>query len=623
MFDYFRRNTKKFQPILWVVILAFVAFYGVLDNDKGDTRPVAKVNGTSILYGQYRNELMQTENQIRSILKDNVDEYLARINIKEMVINRLIESELIRQVSGEMGIKISDYDLIEKLKTFDVFKNESGELDKKQIISILNRNRIDPKDFIEGQRQEVGINVVRKIIEDCNVVSNEELWQRYVEENEKAEADYAYFPLKSFVNDVEVPEDEIKAYFSKNADKYKVEDSADVEYTLVNIDDFASDAKVSDDEVKEYYDSNPDEFKVNEDQVKARHILFSVKPGQGTEEVEFIRKKAERVLKEAREGKDFKGLAKVYSDEPLSTSTGGDLGFFGKGEMDSEFEKAAFALEEGEISGLVKSSFGYHIIKAEKKLSAGEIKPFEYVGEDLKFRLERKKGRELALGKAEEIRANLEQGKKDEKVQTIKKTVFRNQAIERINNSGKFFNTAYALDEGKISEPLNIGQSFAVIKTIKKTTAHDGTFEEVRGRVAEDAKKEKAFGVAEKKVSEIAKAVNEGQSFSELIKKENALIKSTGSVLRREVSGDAKDGDILSALIFSLKKERPAGYTVNTNGAYIALLKNKEEVDSREFESKKSLMRSKILEERKDVVFSEVIANYRKSGKIEIAESLL
>jgi len=623
MFDYFRRNTKKFQPILWVIIIAFVAFYGVMGSDDRDGPPVAKVNGVNISYNQYKNELMQTENQIRNILKENAEQYLKQINIKEMVINRLVERELMRQVFEETGIKTSDYDLLEKLKTYDVFKDKNGNLDKRQMISILNRNRIDPKDFIAGQKQEIGIDMIRKMLEDCTVVSDRELMQKFIGENEKVEADYVFFSIDSLLKDIQVSDDELNDYYTKNTSKYKVEDSADVEFAQIEINDFMNSAKIADDEVKSYYDSNQDEFKVDDEKVKARHILFRIKPDDNPVQEEAVKKKAEKILKEAKAGKDFTNLAKLYSDEPLSTTRGGDLGFFGKGEMDPEFEKAAFALDEGEISDLVRSSFGYHIITVEKKLSPGEVKPFEYVSENLKRRLERKKEKELALSKAKEIKKFIEEGAKDDKVEINKKTIFRNKAIEGIPNSGKFFNAAYSLDEGKVSNPVNIGPFFVVIKTLGKRPSHDGAFEEVSDKVAIDLKKERAFGAMEKKASSVVKMIKEGKSLNEVVKKDKIAVKSTGKILRREVPEDAIDREKFKALVFSLSEEKRADFSISQNGAYIVLLKGKDEIDQKEFESKKQSIRAKIIEERKNIIVSQVVANYRKNGDIEIMQDLL
>ncbi|RMF96309.1 MAG: hypothetical protein D6734_03880 [Candidatus Schekmanbacteria bacterium] len=621
MFDYFRKNTKKFQPILWIIIIAFIAFYGVMSNNNREGLPVAKVNGVNISYREYRNELAQTEDQIRSILKENADEYLKRINLKEMVLNRLIERELLRQAAQEMNVKPSDYDLLEKLKSYDVFKDKSGKLDKRQMISILRRNRIDPKDFIESQRQEVSIDMARRMLEDCADVTEEEMWERFVEENEKVEAEYAFFPLEYFFEDVKVTDEKLKEYFSKNQDQYNVEDSAEVEYALVNIRDFLNKVKISDDDVKKYYDENQEKFKVDEEQVKARHILFRIKPGQSSDEIEIIKKKAEKVLKEAKSGKDFVALAQMYSDEPLSTTRGGDLGFFGRGEMDPAFEKAAFALKEGEISGLVRSSYGFHIIKVEKKLAPGEVKPFEYVKDEIKIRLQKEKAKEQALVRANEIKKNFDSD--SAKIEKIKKKIFRNEMIDGVINAGKFFNTAYSLEEGKISDPVNVGQKIAVIKTLKKAAAHKGTFEEVRDEVERDYKKENAFGIAEKKVSSIAKEINKGKSLKSLIKDKRIVVKSTGNILRREVPSDIKDREKFTALIFSLKKEKPAGFVISQNGAYVAYLKNKSQLSREEFESKKQTIYSKIIDERKNIVFSEVIASLRKNGDIEISESIL
>jgi peptidyl-prolyl cis-trans isomerase C len=147
----------------------------------------------------------------------------------------------------------------------------------------------------------------------------------------------------------------------------------------------AQKATVSEDDIKTYYDGHKDEFKTS-DMIRARHILIKVAPQSSEEEKKKAKEKAEGILKKIKDEEDFAGLANNYSDDASSKLTGGDLGFFPRGKMVKPFEDAAFALKPGEVSGIVETQFGYHIIKLEEK-KAASIEPLENVKERIRQKL--------------------------------------------------------------------------------------------------------------------------------------------------------------------------------------------------------------------------------------------
>ena len=147
----------------------------------------------------------------------------------------------------------------------------------------------------------------------------------------------------------------------------------------------AAKVAVSEDDVKSYYDTHQDEFKTPE-MVKAQHILIKVDKSASEEDKKQARKKAEDILDKIKAGEDFAKLASEFSDDPGSKSKGGELGFFARGRMVKSFEDAAFALKPGEVSGIVESPFGYHIIKVEERNDAG-VEPYDTAKDKIKQKL--------------------------------------------------------------------------------------------------------------------------------------------------------------------------------------------------------------------------------------------
>ncbi len=176
--------------------------------------------------------------------------------------------------------------------------------------------------------------------------------------------------------------------------KKRIEDMTNAllaqEFMMENI---SNKAKVTDKEVKAYYEKHKSEF-MQKEQVRARHILIKVPPNAGAKKWEEARKKALKIRAELLKGKSFSRLAEKYSDDPGSKARGGDLGYFSKGRMVPEFEKAAFALKKGEISQPVKTTFGYHIIQLEDRKPARQ-RSFNEVKQQIRQRLLREKQMKL------------------------------------------------------------------------------------------------------------------------------------------------------------------------------------------------------------------------------------
>ncbi|MBI5373794.1 MAG: SurA N-terminal domain-containing protein [Candidatus Schekmanbacteria bacterium] len=622
MLDLMRKHRRWISPVFFIIIVSFVAYYGLSSKDAAKGGMVAEVNGKIISYDAYRQQLAQTENYFRSQLKDKADEFLARMDLKKMVLNNIINKEVMDQAAVDMGIKASDSELVEKLKSYEVFRDSSGNIDKNQMIAILKRNRIDPKSFIEDQKKEIASEKLKRMVEDSAVVSDTELWEEYVKENEKAEAQYCYYPPDFYMASQTVPENELKKYFQDNVSKYKLPDGADIEYVLVTPKDINSKISVTEQQAREYYNSNQNDYSSEDEQIKASHILFIVKPGTKPDEEEMIKRRAQKVLDEAKKGKDFKALAQLHSEEPLATATGGDLGFFGKGEMDPEFEKSAFSLAEGEISGLVKSSFGYHIIKVEKKIKPGEAEPFEYVKDEVIDRMKREKGKDEVLAKASEIRKEWTGGKSEAslEIRPVRTKIYQDEDIEGIENAKKFYTTAYALKDGEISEPVRLGASCAVIKLIKKESAHDPKFEEVRVRVEKRYKSERGMASLDSHIKEIVSRINKGESVNDIASADKVTVETTGMVLRSNVSSDIKNRGAFTAAMFALNSTKRAGYVIDKNGAYVIVLNNKLPVSRSDFESRKSSMRASVIQNQTEMILNRIVENYKKKGSITVSK---
>ena len=202
----------------------------------------------------------------------------------------------------------------------------------------------------------------------------------YTYANQQVDLNFVRFNPEDYPEPKDLDPAAIKTFFEEHREDYRIPDKIKLSYVKIDPKNFRELVKVNDDEIEAYYEYNIGAF-TSPKQVKARHILFLVEKGASEERERQVRDKAKAVLALARQGKDFGELAKTYSEGPTKNK-GGDLGYFSEGSMVKSFEGAAFKLKAGEISDLVRTPFGYHIIKVEDVKEAG-TKPLEEVREEI------------------------------------------------------------------------------------------------------------------------------------------------------------------------------------------------------------------------------------------------
>ena len=278
---------------------------------------------------------------------------------------------------------------------------------------------------------------------------------------------------------VKVTPEEVHEQYVKDNEEVKIK------YVLMESKDFVEAKKV-----EEYYGKNKEEYRVPE-QVRARHILVKLEKEAGAETEKKARGKAEEVLKALEKGGDFAELAKKYSQGPTAEK-GGDLGFFPYQGMDPEFAKAAFALKKGETSGLVRSRFGYHIIKLEERKDSS-IRPLEEAAGMIRRNLSGEEEKSKAREKLQTIWQEIKTSPAMAAAQDFKESGFfkRGGFIPQFGWAPDVVKTAFSLEEGELSEVIESSGGFALIQLLEKKKAEEEKFEEDKAKAAEKLLREK------------------------------------------------------------------------------------------------------------------------------------
>lgn len=628
MLDAMRKNIKSLSIFLWLVIISFIAFYGVTTRNPRETESVAVVNGDAISFSLYRQEYNKTQEFFRNILKENAEEYLKSVDLKKIVLDRLIERTLLCQLAKKMEINATDEELVNRLKRYEVFLNEKGDIDNDRIVNILEKNRIDPKNFMEEQKQEILVEKMKNLIEDSAKVSTSTVRDEYIKKYEKIMTEYMFVPNDFYKDNVNINESDLKNYFDKNKENYRKPKTRKIKYAIIDTREVDRDVKIGENEVGDYYNKNIDLYKAKNKEIKARHILFSLKPGAAKEKEEIVRKKAEKVLKEAKSGKDFTALAQLNSEEPMATISGGDLGYFSRGRMVPEFEKAAFSLQKGEISDLVKTNFGYHIIKVEDILEAGIPRPFESVKAEIRSKIINERKRNLGLEKANEVFNEWIKQKEKENLEEIKGNKVIGDDVEDegfisgIGRNPDVSKILVTLKEGEISKPFLTGKGWVVLKLEKIIPSSIPLFDETKDKVRRDIVAEKSSQILAERMKEWSKNLKEKVAFKQIIDKK-IVVKESGEINRDSNIAGISEQDNFKNSAFSLSEKNSVAYFKAKDGYFLINLIKKIPIDEKDFEKKKNELYKSLLIEEKNRVFTESIKNLKAQAKIETYKEFL
>ena len=335
---------------------------------------IATVAGQSITAVDFQQQFDQaTRNQsIPTMLRAA---YAKQI-LDQMIFQRALEYE-----AGQMGLRVTPEEEAQRIKEIlpDAWSGNTWLKDR-YATEVQTRTGMDVSEFESLLRDDMLQQKFRQLITDGITVSPAEVAQEFRWRNEKVAIDYALIKPSDLAGTIHPSDADLSAWFAKNASHYQIPEKRSGRYALLDLAKLRANTQISDDALRAYYNANISQYKV-ENRVHVEHILFKT-VGKTDAEIAEIRKKAEDVLKQAKHGANFEDLAKKYSEDDATKPKGGDLGWIVEGQTVPEFQQAAFSLPKGAISDLVKTQYGFHIIKVLDHENA-HTKSFEEVRDSI------------------------------------------------------------------------------------------------------------------------------------------------------------------------------------------------------------------------------------------------
>ncbi len=608
--------------ILGLVILSFMfAGVGSYISSSADN-PAATVNGeaiaTSTFERAYQNERSRMESQLGDAFAQlaSNSEYLR--GFRNDVLDRLVDDVLLNQKASELGLRVSDGQLRQTLLEMPEFQ-VAGQFSNDRFQALIRQAGFSPAEFRDYLRTELTRQQFSRALALTDFALPGEAESFVKIQKQTRSGRYVTIPQSLFADDIEITDAERSDYYINNISDFDTPERVKVAYVELQVDDLLPEMQVDADEVADYYQSNLNSYRAEEER-RASHILVEF----GEDEAQGLAK-AEGLLQQLADGADFAELAQSSSDDTFSAEIGGDLDWFGRGVMDPEFEQAAFSLANvGDVSDVVRSEFGFHIIKL-TDVKAEQVQPLKDVTADIETFLKREKAIERYLELQQEMAAlafEMPEGL-DEVAAVINDEVqvtelfSRNEAPQALA-SPMILNEVFSIEliEDQVnSDVIELGDDHLIIVRVEqhepqRTQSQDEVVEQIDAALGQEKAKAAALAWAEELSSQLLEdpsAVAAALAEKELEWTEVEDSERFGSAMPREVATE----------LFKLSAaEEPA--TVELFAGDIALLQltnitDVEAVDSAE----RTAAQQRLASNSGQISFAAIVAALNASSEVE------
>ena len=593
--------------ILYGVLAALFILWGVGAIGGERRENVAVVYGQAISRRDVEQATAALTRQYEQLLRGRPD-LLRGLDLSGQALNQLIEHALLRHEAARLGITVTDADLLDAITRMPELQQD-GRFDRRRLEAVLRGERVSGE-FEDAVRQDILRRRLEALVTDGVGVSDGELEERWRFDHEKANLAFVRSAAADLAATITLSDEELQKYLDAHPDPYRVPARVRARYVAYRPADFLSQVEIKDDDVAEYYALHKEDKFTEPEQVRARHILVKVAPDAAAEAKAAARKKAEELL------------AKERSDDPGSAAKGGDLGLFPRGRMTPAFEEAAFALQAGGVSDVVETPFGFHVIKVEEHRPGG-VKPLAAVHDEIVETVKQERARALARQQAEEDRRKIARGTPFAEAlagRTIEETpaFAKGAEVPGVGRVPGFAESAFALREGEVSDLIEGPDAIYLLTPFAYSEAHVEPLDEVRERVAADARRERAEAAARERAEKLlarAREIGLEQAAAEA----GLRVEETGPFERADAIPKIGRVAELTADAFTLTPDAPLAPKVYTTGgdAIVAALRARTPADMAGFESAKNELRATLERQKREAVRTAWVSYLKQRARDE------
>jgi peptidyl-prolyl cis-trans isomerase D len=629
MLDRMRRHKSWLKWSLALVVLSFIVFYipSFLNQDAGGAAPndaVASVGGERITVDAFRRAYQsQLQAYQRAYGSSLNEQFLKQMGIDQQILQQLVDERAAAAEARRLGITVTDQEVAQRIFAIPAFQQNgvfAGHEVYQQVLQ-MQRPPLTTSEFEDNLRRALLVEKLRSAVTDWISVGDPEVDQEYRRRNEKAKLELVVFSADKLRDQVTVTDADLASHFDKHKEQYRVGEKRKIRYLLVDADALKAKIVVPPGDVERYYQQNLTTFSTPE-QVRASHILLKT---EGADEA-AVKAKAEALLKQAKGGADFAELAKKNSEDS-SAAQGGDLDYFGRGRMVKEFDEVAFSLAPGTISDLVKTQFGYHIIKVVDKKAASTRSLADVrapITAQLAYERAQAQAGELANTLAKEIAkpADLDAAARKHGL-TVQESGFftRDEPIMGIGPAPDVSEQAFATKDDAVAGPMRTARGPVFLAGAGKQDPRIPALAEVKDRVKEDATRAKARELSRTRAE--ALAADFKADFAAAAKKAGLEVKTTELVARGSTLPEIGANPAVDAAAFALPAGSVTAPIVTDAGTVVARVVEKQDVKAGDIAAGRDAVRADMQNERRTRFFSAYMLKARDKMKTEINQDLV
>ena len=627
MLDRMRQHRNWLKWSLAIVAVAMVIFFipNFMRNPSGSAAAggaVAVVEGREIRSDEFQRTYQAQIQAYRSAYGANMsDQLLRQLGVEQQILQQMVDERAALAEADRLAIRVSDDEVKQRILAIPSFQDKGvfiGEQRYRQILS-MQRPPMTPSAFEDAVRRSLVVDKLRTSLTEWLSIPDKELEQEYRRRNDKVKLAVVSFPNDSFRPDVSATDAEITSYFDAHKDDFRIPEKRKIRYLLVDVEAIRSKTVVPAADIERAYNDRITEYTTPE-QVRASHILLKT---EGKDEA-AVRAQAEEVLKKAKAGADFAALAKQYSQDESSAPNGGDLDYFGRGRMVPEFDAVAFAMEPGQISDLVKTTFGFHIIKLVEK-KTGSTRSLEEVRPQLQDQLSIERAQTQASTLANSLRtritkaSDLDAVAKDQGFSVQESDWFaRDEPVLGLGASPELGARTFAMNQGDIAGPIQTGRGFVFASLIAKQDAYVPKVDEVKERVRSEVVRNKAKEFGLKKAAEVAAKLKGAADFDKAVQAAGFKAQTTEMITRDSPIPDLGMAAEVTEAAFTLAPGTVSQPIATDTGSAVIKVLEKQEVTPQELEANKQKFRDDLLADRRNRFFAAYMTKAKQKMRIEV-----
>jgi len=634
MLDRMRRHKGWLKWSLALVVLTFIVFYipDFLGRNQATTlgaaprEVIAEVDGHDLTAGDFQSRYQSQIQAYQQQFGGSINEQLIRqLGIDQQILTQMIDEEVAVLEADRHKLRVSDDEVAETIFAIPGLQEDGKFIGEQRYEQLLRAQRppLTKAQFEDSLRRSLVIDKLRAALTDWIVVPDSEVEREFKRRNEKVKLQIVALTADKFRDKVTISDADVSSYFDSHKAEYRIGEQRKIKYILLDRDQARQRVTVTPADVDRYYNQNIQQFQQPE-QVRASHILLKT---EGKNE-EDVRKRAEEVLKKAKAGEDFAALAKQYSED-TSKDQGGDLGLFGKGRMVPEFETAAFAMQPGQISDLVKSQYGYHIIKVVERKDASTT-PLDQVRAQIQQQLTSQMADTQITEKARQLADQVKSAADLDKVAkaqglTVQESGFfqREDPVPGLGASPQVAQAAFRLKDGEASEPVNSARGPVFMVLSQKKDPYVPKLEEVSAKVREDVIRNRAAELSRQRATEIAATLKNAKDFAAAAKAQGLDPKETELIARGATLPDVGISPEVDAVAFGLPASAVSDPIRTNDATVIVRVEARDNVTPEEFAKEKETFRAELLNEKRNRFFTAYMTKVKEGIKIELKPDVL